>query len=207
MRNVTIIIPSVGRDTLAAAVESVYYQVLDTDRIIVVFDRSKISDLTVGDCARLRLDLVDDWVFVDPHPAYGRGGAQRLAGIRMAETTHIAFLDDDDVFTPDALAAIRAHAHPYFPTVFRMDHHTLGTIWQEQKLCYGNVGMPQIVVPNDPDKMGSWEPWTGTEGCDFTFFAGCVNGMGGVEWRHEVVCKTRPHERTSVPKGKLVAHG
>jgi Rad3-related DNA helicase len=66
-------------------------------------------------------------------------------------------MDDDDVFTPDALAAIRGGIaeHPERVLLFRMDNY--GTLlWRDRAIRYGNVGTPMVVVPNNPARLASW---------------------------------------------------
>lgn len=163
----------------------------EEDRIIVAFDRDHVQNPTIADCVAWRLDLVDDWVIADTDPKLGRGCNQRVRAIGMAETSHLAFMDDDDVYLDGALEAFRS-ASPDRPTVFRMEHPAIGVIWDRPELRYGNVSVQQIVVPNLPEKLGSWEPWDGRDGADFTFLHTTVSKMGEPVWRHEVVARWRP---------------
>lgn len=128
-----------------------------------------------------------------------RGYQARTKGMLQATGTHLAFLDDDDVYVPGAIDTMRAHACDR-PVIFRMDDPFHGIIWRTPELTYGNVGTPMFLVPNDPDRLGAWEPVEfgrgPGRGGDFHFITGCVDRMGTPVWRTEVICRVRPHDRT-----------
>jgi hypothetical protein len=80
-----------------------------------------------------------------------------------------------------------------------MDHPRHGILWRDRTLEFGNVGTPMMVVPNLPDKLGVWEPYTPgmpEPGGDYTFLQGCVNMMGDPVWRDEIVAVIRPQDRS-----------
>jgi len=157
----SVIIPTVGRDSLAAAKASA----AGADEIIVVHDQT-------GD----------------------HGYTARHKGMRQATGTHLAFLDDDDEYTQDAIRLFREAACDV-PVIFRMDHPQHGILWREKRLEFGNVGTPMFLVPNIEEKLGVWAPHIPglrEPGGDFTFIRGCVEGMGEPVWRPEVVAIVRP---------------
>lgn len=160
---ISVIVPTVGRDTLQAALDSC----AGADEVIVVEDTDRRD----------------------------RGYWARTEGIRQATGTHLAFLDDDDVFTPGAIEIMRSAACDV-PTIFRMDDPTWGVLWRDPVLRYANVGTPMFLIPNDQDRLGVWAPFENDRGGDYTFVTGCVEKMGAPVWREEVVCVVRPHERT-----------
>jgi GT2 family glycosyltransferase len=54
------------------------------------------------------------------------------------------------------------------------------------------------VVPNDPARLGNWEPHEPTfaqPGGDFTFIRETCEKMGGPVWREEITSVIRPHDR------------
>ncbi len=162
---VSVIIPSVGRDTLGAAVDSC----AGADEVIVV-------ENDYGD----------------------HGYRARMEGIARATSTHLAFMDDDDVYLPGAIDLFREHACDV-PVVFRMDHYRHGILWRDPVLRFGNVSTQMMLVPNVPEKLGVWEahmPGIPEPGGDFTFLAGCVEKMGAPVWRDEIVALLRPEFRT-----------
>lgn len=141
-----------------------------------------------------------DEVITVPDTTGDNGYTPRTKGMLEASGTHVAFLDDDDVYAPEAIDLMRGAACDV-PVIFRMDHPYHGVLWRERQLRFGNVGTPMFLVPNRPDKFGEWAPHNPKlkePGGDFTFITGCVEKMGGPVWREEVVCIVRPHERKSV---------
>lgn len=180
MASITVIVPSIGRDTLQAALDSC----AAADEVIVV------HDLAGGD-----VGFVPDRVRFFTVDAGDRGYTARTRGIAKATGTHIAFLDDDDVFTPGAVNLMRERACDR-PVIFRMDDPTHGLLWRDRELRYANVGTPMLLVPNQPERLGVWAPHEGDRGGDFTFISGCVERMGCPVWRPEVVATVRPHERS-----------
>lgn len=163
----SVIIPTVGRDTLDAAVESC----AGADEVIVVHDQT-------GD----------------------HGYTARHKGMAQATGTHLAFMDDDDVYTPGAIQVMRDQACDR-PVIFKMDHYTHGILWRDQEVRFGNVSTQMFVVPNEPERFGRWEPhmpgWP-EPGGDYTFLKGCCERMGAPVWRDELVAVLRPSERTTV---------
>ncbi len=158
---VSVIIPSVGRDTLGAAVDSC----AGADEVIVV-------ENDYGD----------------------HGYRARTEGIARATGTHLAFMDDDDVYLPGAIETFRRYAADV-PVIFRMDHYRHGILWRAPMLRFGNVSTQMLLVPNKPDKLGVWEahmPGLPEPGGDFTFLTGCVERMGAPIWRDEIVARLRP---------------
>jgi GT2 family glycosyltransferase len=156
-----VIIPSIGRDSLADARASC----AGADEIIVIENHD-------GD----------------------HGYSARTRGIQKATGSHLAFLDDDDVYTPGAIELMRDAACDV-PVIFKMDHHHHGVMWRHPWLEFGNVGTPMFLVPNRPEELGEWKehaPGFKEPGGDFSFISGCVEKMGGPEWRDEIICMVRP---------------
>ena len=97
---VSAIIPTVGRPSLAAAVDSVLRQTVRETEIVVVFDGpSSDCNLVLPDAPNIRL------VFTGRRGGDEAGGegAPRAFGVREARGTYIGFLDDDDIWLPEKL--------------------------------------------------------------------------------------------------------
>lgn len=189
--SISIVIPSIGRDTLGDALKSC----ADADEVILVFD-----DAVGRDNSLYR-----------PHPNIrvtgvvggDMGYTARNLGMALASSSHIGFLDDDDVFLPDAFTIMREHAVADRPTVFRMDHPA-SIFWRDPHLQYGNVGTPMILVPNTPSQLGVWEEHAEGIGGDYRFLKGCCVKMGhNPKWVSEVTSVVRPHERAGVLESYL----
>jgi glycosyltransferase involved in cell wall biosynthesis len=126
------------------------------------------------------------------------GYSARTRGIQKATGSHLAFLDDDDVYTPGAIELMR-EAACHLPVIFRMDHHQHGVMWRNRSLEFGNVGTPMFLVPNRPEELGEWKehaPGLAEPGGDFSFISGCVEKMGGPVWYEQIVCTVRPDFQT-----------
>lgn len=105
---VSVVIPTIGRNSLLKAVQSVSLQTVPTE-IIVVLDvperQADVAAMLSGTPHRLLLTS-------------GRagGGRARNQGTRTARGTHIAYLDDDDTWEPEKLAlqlqALKKSADP-----------------------------------------------------------------------------------------------
>lgn len=178
----SVIIPTVGRASLAEALSSC----ADADEIVVVADEA-------NDAVSLPV-LPPNAVL-----CFVRGGdhgyTARTRGMEVATGDYLAFLDDDDVYTPDAIRLFKEAACDV-PVIFRMDHYRHGILWREPVLEFGNVSTQMFVVPNVPDKLGVWAPHMPgfpEPGGDYTFLAGCCERMGDPVWRKELVATLRPH--------------
>ncbi|AMV30049.1 Glycosyl transferase family 2 [Gemmata sp. SH-PL17] len=114
---------------------------------------------------------------------------------RQASGTHVMALDDDDEYTPGAIARVRARlrTNPDRPHIFRMSGHpTAPLIWRPERpvLTAGNLGTPCLVFPNDPEKLGRYGMrYTGD--CDFAATT-CAQYPDGPVWCEDVICRVRP---------------
>ena len=91
----SVVVPTCNRPALLAeAIASVLAQTVDGFEIIVV-DNGSDPPAAVADDPRLRLVRL---------PGIRGPAAARNAGVDAARGRHLAFLDDDDLFTPDRLA-------------------------------------------------------------------------------------------------------
>ena len=183
---ISVIVPTIGRATLQAAIDSC----AGADEIIVIFDDVDSVVLTTPDGSRVVTGEVCGG---------DRGYTARTHGIALATGTHLAFLDDDDVFTEDALDVMREHACDR-PVIFRMDASTrgLGVLWRDPAVRYCNVGTPMFLIPNDPARLGEWRAHEDDHGGDFTFIKGCIQRMGDPVFVDHVTCVVRPRPTVTI---------
>jgi hypothetical protein len=182
---VSVVIPTLGRPTLAATLESC----AGADEVVVVLD-------TARGCYELPCELPPNAVYAEGSFGVTGGHAGRVHGIGLATSTHLAFMDDDDVYTPGAFDVMR-DAACYLPVLFRMEHYQHGILWRDPVIRFGNVSTQMVLVPNEPKFLGHWTPHMPglpQPGGDYTFVRGCVENMGGVVWREEIVSVLRPSE-------------
>jgi glycosyltransferase involved in cell wall biosynthesis len=108
---ITCVIPLFNKAAyICAAVESVLAQTRPADRIIIIDDGSTDGgDLAVEQHYTGRITLV--------RQSNSGPGAARNHGLRLATTSHVAFLDADDLWLPHHVADLEmlATAHPGLP--------------------------------------------------------------------------------------------
>jgi len=179
---VSIIIPTLGRDSLAAALNSVLPQLLPNDEVIVVGDRWTPNGLP----SRVKS------LRIDSERNYDGGSTGRNRALSEATGDVICYLDDDDQYAPNALATIRrtVEAAPRALHLFRMRQSDGLVTWREKKIEYGNIGTPCIVHRRLPRPI----LWDLDEGQDYRF-AESLAALMPVVWHDEIVCLVgRAHE-------------
>lgn len=182
----SVVIPTLGRESLVATLESC----ADADEIVVVLD-------TARGCRKLPCSLPGNAVFEYGNFGVTGGHAGRVHGIKYASGTHLLFMDDDDQYLEGAFDVMREAACDRL-VVFRMDDWYHGLLWREPVLRFGNLSTQMLLAPNDPERLGTWEPHAPglpQPGGDFTFAVQTSELMGPPVWREEIVAVTRPNGR------------
>ncbi len=190
MPDLTVIVPTKGRATLARTLQSI-----PDDVQTIVLPDGQHAQRVAHEAARGR-DNVKTVVSLAKDPSGHLGHPQRNLGMTLAKTKWLAFMDDDDAYTPDAFQVIDANLNGHrVPHIFQMRYgrhpnappgHVL---WQAPVVMFGNVGTPMFVVPNDPDKLGVWPSRVGG---DFFFLAETCSKMGHPVWVPRVIAEVRP---------------
>jgi glycosyltransferase involved in cell wall biosynthesis len=172
----SILVPTRGRRSIQATLESITEQFEPGDEIIV-----RCSD-------------AEDF-----------GHSARQAMMERAKGTHLLFMDDDDQFARGALATMRAfaHEHPGRIGIFRMRYLDGRVLWTEPVLRLRNLGTPMLCVPNVPGKLGRWESPAYPRVADYEFARGTVELQGEPIFREEIVAHIRSDRR---PLGRAVKH-
>jgi glycosyltransferase involved in cell wall biosynthesis len=165
---ISVIIPTRGRRSLRATLDSVLPQLEPGDEVLV------------------RCSLDEDF-----------GNSARQSLVERARGTHLAFIDDDDQLARDALPTMRrvAREHPGRVVVFRMRYHNGRTLWVEPVLRERNVSSQMLLVPNVPGKLGRWENADYPRMADFRFAADTIALQGDPVFREEVVAHIRSDRR------------
>lgn len=190
---VALIIPTIGRPTLRNTLNSLIGQPWrDGDEIIVVGDGHQPEARRIWHEYHGLLPM--SRYLPVPGPSHDYGHTPRNLVMPLVQATHIAALDDDDIWvtgqTPDewSLAIIRKEleADPHLPHLFAMAYHKL-----TGNLSSG-AGTPMFVCPNDPKRLSIYNPWYGGDG-DFikatmAFYGNCPQHTG------KVVAIIRPRE-------------
>ena len=168
----SIIVPTRGRKTLERTLRSISGQLQPGDEVIVLRDET-------GDS----------------------GDSARMSGMERARGTHLAFMDDDDVYRPGALEKMRRFArdNPGRIGLFKMQHPVGTTHWRdgEPVLRYANVSTQNFLIPNLPGRLGRWtdrppRPGGGVYDGDYAFIARTVELQGEPLFVDEVTVLARP---------------
>ena len=170
MASLTIILGTAGRPTIKHTLASIAPQLEPGDELFILRDDS-------GDA----------------------GDTPRNQTMHRARGTHLLFIDDDDVYVPDALARVRRFAdeNPGRIGLFKMKHVVGTTHWRERAVYYGNVSTQTFCVPNIPGKLGRWhyterpdrdEPYAG----DYSFLKETIELQGEPIFVDEVTVLVRP---------------
>lgn len=132
MPSVTFIIPTIGRESLEKALQSLYNQTITDWKAIVVFDglEPNISTtderVTITKCEKAGTSEVVNGI-EKPNGA----GNVRNFGIKMADTEWIAFLDDDDTLAHTYLECLYNEINLCYNVdvvIFRMVHPEYGVL-------------------------------------------------------------------------------
>ena len=164
MVTLSILLAAGGRRTIKRTLKSIVPQLEPGDEVMIIRDDS-------GDA----------------------GDTPRNEGMPRAAGTHLLFMDDDDVYVPDALAKMRrfADANPGRIGIFRMEYTVGPKRWQVPELRNRNVSTQIFCVPNVPGKLGAWEH-RGTVHGDYTFIEETARLQGEPVFVDEVTVRVRP---------------
>lgn len=157
-KTVSFIIPTIGRDSLQDTLASIHPW--PGDEILVI----------------------------QHHPPSGDwGSSERNEGLAKATGDYISFIDDDDIYAPDARyimdRAIQESRRPY-PILFRMRMPDGKILWDKPRLRCNRMGTPMIFVPNIYEKF---VPWNGTIEADFQFINCQYWPHRHIIWREEII--------------------
>jgi glycosyltransferase involved in cell wall biosynthesis len=137
--------------------------------------------------------------YIECEPTLMWGHAQRNYGMKWATSSHLAFMDDDDIYLPGAFKAIHEtiQDNRSSPILFRMMHRG-EVIWTDQKLRRGNVGTQMLVVPNVRSKLGTWmaSPEIPGGSCGDLLFIQETVGLwpeGSLIWKEDIIAYLLKH--------------
>lgn len=158
---ITVIIPTAGRETIARTIQSLHHQWEPGDELLIAYDTHDARP-TLGWFRMVRGAVpCGVTLTVHEHDAghHCWGHCPLSSAQQIASGDWLTFNDDDDIYTPTALAAIRQAtseiAEP-MPLLFRFLTHYGLVAWADQTLAQGTVGGHCLVVPNIPERLGVW---------------------------------------------------
>ena len=173
---ITFIVPTLGRPLLARTLRSI--ECWPGDEILVVgavketVNRDEVNGVTVR---FVPCEAGGDW-----------GHAERNWSTPLARGRYVAHIDDDDTYAPGtrALMADAIAPTPERPVLFRMRYPNGITLWREPRVYCGNVGTPMMLIPNVPEKLGTWGSFVGG---DCAFLESSKWAAEDYVWRPEVI--------------------
>lgn len=187
----SIIVPTPDGDGLDRLFDSLLPQLTNGDEVIVVGDTHDGPLPLVEETCRA---LGPHFRYVE-HDARGHawGHPQINQGMQQARGDYLVFIDDDDVFTPEALHIIRTAAGELRePRVlmFRFECQRLGrTLPEAHEVIESAIGGHCIVPPNIPDRLGQWGD---RYGGDFDFIVSTLaHWPDGPVWCDDVIAIAR----------------
>ena len=191
----SVVIPTVGRETLALTLRSLRAQPESAGLEVLVIGDTHGGHTTLLEQARERVHASGfDWL---EHDA-GRhcvGQPQRTYGAKQATAPWVWFAQDDNIATRDSLAAIETaiDAQPRArPLFFRIRSYWGETIWRSQQLTLGNIDADCLVLPRHLAQRIEWG--LRYEG-DFDAAAQAFAFSGSdVAWIDEMVSLARPEQ-------------
>jgi glycosyltransferase involved in cell wall biosynthesis len=181
--NLSIIVPTIGRQTLSETLKSILKQVSPDDEVLVIADGEQ------PDAERIAKPFGGRVTYLEYGPTRDFGHSQRNYAMGIAKNGYLAFMDDDDVYVDGALGTIKEaiEANADRPLMFRM-HFLDKIIWRRPVLEIGNVSTQMFIVPNARERLAKWESH---HVGDFVFFWNTLElwPAGALIWREEIIAR------------------
>lgn len=101
-RSISVIIPTIGRDSVFDALDSVYKQSVSVNEVIVCYDGDDFY-LFSKKIEKFKLERSEDIILINVGPFSG-GNVARQRGIDNSNCKYVALLDDDDLWLDNHIA-------------------------------------------------------------------------------------------------------
>lgn len=182
-RPFTVVIPTIGRETLARTLESIDPRLAS---VIVVADT---HGPLLSDVEKIAREYDASYADLDAG-AHDTGSPQLHLGYQLAGGTYVMSCGDDDVYEPDAFETILSAMGDH-PAMFKVvlypneqrGNTTPAELWSEPAIERFKVTGQGFVTPNVKPTMGRWVD-------DVTFMRETVALHGGrIDWREEVIAR------------------
>jgi glycosyltransferase involved in cell wall biosynthesis len=193
----SIIVPTKGRETFERTLRSI--RLHRGHEVIVVSDGA--VPLVRKICKDVQKDVPFDIRFFRSPKTENWGNSQRNLGMKKARGHWLMFIDDDDIYVPDAFKYIHkalskeTSAQQATVHIFRMldFQYKRQVLWQRREPSVGNVGTPMLCLPNLEDFKGMW-PDSQDYGSDQMFIQDTLNRWpeNKITWEAEVITICRP---------------
>lgn len=197
--SICIITPTIGRPTLRRTLES-GAMLVEHDEWLVMADGPQDAALIVSLAG---IKLACGVKIIESEAKLGDyGNSLRDQAMSIATQDYFVFVDDDDIFAPNAIQIIKreiAEHHPR-PIMFRMINGNGELLWRTREVTAGNIGGSMFCCPNVPGKLGTWANGAGHQS-DLAFIEHTLKLYGpgwrqNLFWSGDVIVHCRPEEWT-----------
>ena len=189
----SVVIPTIGRDSLELTLESLEAQPeREGVEVLVVADTFGGASPNLDRARACVLEHGHSWLEHDAGQ-HMVGQPQRTYGARVARAPWVAFTQDDNISAADALGTIELvidrQPHPR-PIFFRFVAPWRETIWRWPHLMVGNIDADCLVFPQDIAQQVEWGlRYVG----DYDAAEQAFHLAGGdVYWCEEIISIARP---------------
>lgn len=185
MPSISIITPTIGRDSLKVMLDGLLPQLTQGDEVLIVGDGPQPNAKLIVDA--LASPFIRYW---ESPPIKNYGNPQRNEAISEAKGDYLMFVDDDDTVETNAIDVIKnaAKDFPGVPLMFKMLHDGYRILWDVPQVAYGHVSGQMFVPPNIKGKLGAW---SGRYGADFDFMISTLKlypeGPASVKFLEDII--------------------
>lgn len=183
--SLSIIIPTIGRPTLADSLNSIS-GLSDGDEVLVVGHGRRPLAQTLFEMSGLPGEYREV-----PFAVCDYGAAGRNEALRYACGDYLLYMDDDDWYTPGAIPTIRKAISRYSGRclMFRMERPSVpDVLWKEKEVRRGNVGTTMFVHP----RLANPILWGPKYEQDYYYARDVLDRMGQEPiWREEITAVIR----------------
>lgn len=190
--SISIIIPTLGRPSLMRTLLSVMHQIRGDDEVLVIGDgpQPAAEEIVSRWKGRLR--------YIEGPRTRAWGHAQRNLGMERAGGKFLSFMDDDDIYVPDALEKMRRAIEEVGEAYFLFRIRYMSTVlWRVPDIARANVSTQMALVANNRDRLGTWRPSPATpngSGGDYDFILETAYKWNAViHYRYEIIAELAGH--------------
>lgn len=196
--SICVITPTIGRPTLRRTLESGAKD-LDTaaDLWLVLGDGPQPEALEI--CKQVNFNCQSAFLEA-PEKRGDYGNSLRDQAMSIVTQDYFIFLDDDDIFAPNAIGIIKREIAEHYPRpiMFRMISGDGELLWRTREVTTGNVGGSMFCCPNTAGRLGTWANGAGHQS-DVGFIEETLElyGLGWRQdlfWSGDVIVHCRPGE-------------
>lgn len=209
----TVIVPTIGRPTLDRMLRSLrentkgYLEAYCNPAFLEILVIGDSHKETFRSGLRYAQQVSEKWQATYLEHDGGThcyGHPQRNYGMKIAKGEWLAWMQDDDVWLPNAMRAIVESLQDATewvagnseelldirPRLFRTLTWQAGPVWREKRLYEGNIDADCIITPNIKDRLGEW---TCRYCGDFDFIVHtCKLWDMNIRWEEAVIAQGRP---------------